>query len=182
MRTRKEMSKYWDRIKGLILQRLNAYCGAAAIHEPPQCMRRNVVYLVHCVSCIAAAAMHDRLHSFSCIHEPQFMICAYRSLLGWVDFSLPQRRNISPFIPSPKYLLPPLKLYVKKGSDTNEHHYGNDLILFVAIQEKGRQRTMRQTQKWKGLCENKGLVAALGFNTPCDTNDKMIVTSTQKTP
>ena len=27
--------------------------------------------------------------------------CGCRSLPGWVDFSLPQRRNISPFIPSP---------------------------------------------------------------------------------
>ena len=118
----------------------------AAMHEK-ECSLSCALRLVHCGSRNARAELHDRLHSSSCIHESQFMICAYRSLLGWVDFSLPQRRNISPFIPSPKYLLPPLKLYVKKGSDTNEHHYGNDLILFVAIQEKGRQRTMRQTQK-----------------------------------
>ena len=135
------MSKYWDRVKGLILQRLNAYCGAAAIHELLQCIRRNVVHLVHCGLCIAAAAMHDRLHSPSCIHEPQSTICAYRSLLGWVDFSFPQRRNISLFIPSPKYLLPPPKLYVKKGSDISEHHYDNDLILvrieFSPLVQKG---------------------------------------------
>ena len=32
----------WDRIKGLILQRFNAYCGAASIHELPHaiCMTR----------------------------------------------------------------------------------------------------------------------------------------------
>ena len=35
----------------------------------------------------------------------QSMICSCGSLPEWVDFSLPQRRNISPFIPSPLLLL-----------------------------------------------------------------------------
>ena len=86
--------KLWDCIKGLILRRLNAYCGTAAIHEPPQCTRRNVVHLVHCSSCIEAAAMH----------EAQCTICGCRSLPGRVDFCLSQCRNISPFIPPRKLL------------------------------------------------------------------------------
>ena len=44
-------------------------------------------YLVDCGSCIGAAAIHDLT-----------MDCGCHSLLGWVDFSLPQRCNISPFI------------------------------------------------------------------------------------
>ena len=42
-----------DRIKGLILWRFNAYCGAAAIHEV------EMIHLVYCGSCIAAAAIHE---------------------------------------------------------------------------------------------------------------------------
>ena len=68
----------------------------AKIYPPRQAEAaadRGVVQLVHCGgSCIAAAtfkfvaaAMHDQ-------RLPQ--------LLGWVDFSLPQGRNIGPFIPS----------------------------------------------------------------------------------
>ena len=42
------------------------------------------------ISCIAASALR----------QLQCTICGCRSLLGWVEFSLPLRRNISPFIPS----------------------------------------------------------------------------------
>ena len=34
------------------------------------------------------------------------------------------------------------------------------IIVFVSTQENGRQRTMRQTLKQKGLCENKGICLA----------------------
>ena len=59
---------------------------AATMHEP-QCTRWNVVHLVHCSSSCA-------------LQQPQCTICGCRSSPGWVEFSLPQRRNISFFIPS----------------------------------------------------------------------------------
>ena len=60
MNSSKAITIRQDRIKGLILRHLNAYCGAAAMHD---------------------------------LRLPQ--------LTGWVEFSLPQCRNISSFIPSP---------------------------------------------------------------------------------
>ena len=43
-------AKNWDRIKGLILRHLNAYCGTAAMHES----RRNARDELHSILCIAA--------------------------------------------------------------------------------------------------------------------------------
>ena len=63
-----KIKKMGDRIKGLILWRLNAFCGdlcivaanlkvAAAMHEP-QYTRWNVVHLMHCgSSCIPARGL-----------------------------------------------------------------------------------------------------------------------------
>ena len=56
-----------DRIKGLILWRFNAYCGAAAIHEVECSSARGLWHLVDCSShkfegsCCrnARAAIHD---------------------------------------------------------------------------------------------------------------------------
>ena len=118
----------WDRLKGLILRRLNAYCGTAAIHKP-QPMRCTTFHLVDCSSwnfCCrnAQAAMHKMEGSSGALRQPQCTIsracCDCRSLLGWVEFRLPQRRNISPFIPSlfssgnftPKFL--PLNFFAKR--------------------------------------------------------------------
>ena len=67
-----------DRIKGLILRCHNTYCGAAAFHE-----------MDHYILWIAAACglqQHD-------LWLPQ--------LPGWVEFSLPPRHNITPFISFP---------------------------------------------------------------------------------
>ena len=50
-----------------------------------------LVQLVGCGSWIAEAAIHE-----------QIMDCGCRSSPGWVEFSLPQCRNRSPFIPSQK--------------------------------------------------------------------------------
>ena len=44
--------KIWDRIKGLILRRINAYCGAAATR---------------------GAAAHNILYIAAAVHEPQYM-------------------------------------------------------------------------------------------------------------
>ena len=84
---------------------------ATAMHEK-ECSSSRALRLVHCGCLNAQAAMHDRLHSPPCIfkfvaaamHELQSTIRGCRSWLGWVDFSLPPRCNISPFIPSRKLL------------------------------------------------------------------------------
>ena len=67
-------------------------------------------YLVDCGSCIGAAAIHDLT-----------MDCGCHSLLGWVDFSLPQRCNISPFIPSPASWAPSLHDIMSQSELTTKH-------------------------------------------------------------
>ena len=87
----------------------------------PQCLLRgrhnprDVIHLVDCGSSwIAAAAMHQpqctSLNPQDVNYIPsralgqlQCTICGCRSLPGWVEFSLPQYRNISTFIPSHFY-------------------------------------------------------------------------------
>ena len=80
----------------------------------PCALRPRVFQLVYCGSCIITyslscktqAAMHNKECSLShALRLPQCMICRCRSLPGWVEFSLPQRCSISPFIRSEKKIL-----------------------------------------------------------------------------
>ena len=115
--------KNWDRMKGLILRHLNAFCGsrnpwAATIHKPQSTSHKSTRWIItsralrlmDCGSLIAAATIHEMDHYILWIvaarglQQLQSTICSCRSLPGWVHFSLPQRRNTSPFIP-------PLKNY-----------------------------------------------------------------------
>ena len=125
------MSLLWalirDRIKGLILRCINAYCGAATIHEVPQYMKccstqDSSLSFVYCGSCTAAAmnlkvsrrSTQDELYIPAAVHKPQYtrdkrvscvlrhlVYCGGRSLPWQLKFSLPQRRNLSSFIRSP---------------------------------------------------------------------------------
>ena len=82
---------------------------AAAIHEP-QSTRWNAVQLVDCGSykfegsCRnPRATIHEVAHGLWLVHCSRAAMHDLRlpQLPGWVEFSLPQRRNISSFIPSP---------------------------------------------------------------------------------
>ena len=54
---------YWDRIKGLKLRQIDAYCGGAAVHEVPQHTREK-----HSLSCTAAAIY---IAAMATVDEPQ---------------------------------------------------------------------------------------------------------------
>ena len=110
-------------IKGLILRR----CGNLNSTHPSKLRQsQQALLIVHCgcrnapdepsILCIAACALRH-LQKNSCYHNARaamhemnipfrglqlvHTICGCRSLQGWVDFSLPQRCNISLFIRSP---------------------------------------------------------------------------------